>query len=207
MSEEYLNEGFTDDTQDGQEETQYASFWIRLGAAVIDMLVLFPIIGLNIYNQFDTKSIALLYFLTLASSLYKPLMEWRFGATLGKMACKIKVLNEDLKPIGIDQSFGRYIPWGISVVIQLMAATFIFSDPMFKAAKTIMEIEAIARLSPLSNISNTYNLIFLVIIGSLVIDKKSRGFHDKIAKTVVIKIPKDESTPKTDNFHKRSYFG
>lgn len=190
MSEESLNEDFINDKHGYQAEIEYAGLWIRLGAAFIDMLVLFPIIGLNIYNQFDTKSIVLLYFLTVISSLYKPLMEWRFGATLGKMVCKIKVLNEDLKPISIDQSFGRYIPWGISVVIQLMAATFIFSDPMFTNADTITEMDAIARLSPLNKISNTYNLIFLVIIGSLVIDQKSRGFHDKISKTVVIKIPK-----------------
>ena len=191
MSEEYLNEDFIDEHHGYQAETEYAGFWIRLGAAFIDMLVLFPIMGLNIYNQFDIKSIALLYFLTVISSLYKPLMEWRFGGTLGKMTFKIKVLNEDLKPISIDQGFGRYIPWAISAIIQLIAATFIFSDPMFKAADTFMEIGAITQQSPLNNISSIYNLIFLVIIGSLAIDKKSRGFHDKIAKTVVIKIPKD----------------
>jgi uncharacterized RDD family membrane protein YckC len=186
MSEESLdnNHGF-------QEETEYAGFWIRLGAALIDMLVLIPIIGISMYNQFDLKSIVLLYVITLISSLYKPLMEWRYGATLGKMACKIKVVNEDLKPISIDQSFGRYIPWGISAVIQLMAATFIFSDPSFKSATTFIEIGLIAQESPLNNISNIYNLVFLVIVGSLVIDKKSRGFHDKIAKTTVIKIKKD----------------
>ena len=125
------------------------------------------------FNQFDMKSIVLLYVLTVLSALYKPLMEWRFGATLGKMAFKIKVVNEELNPISIDQGFGRYIPWGISAVIQLMAATFIFSDPGFNSADTFMEIGLIAQKSPLSNISNIYNVIFLIIVGSLIIDKKS----------------------------------
>jgi uncharacterized RDD family membrane protein YckC len=174
-----------------KEEIEYAGFWLRLGAAFVDTLVMAPIIALSLYNQFDTKSIILLYALTVLSILYKPLMEWRFGATVGKMAFKLKVLNEDLKPISIDQGFGRYIPWGISAVLQLMAANFIFSDPGFNAADTFMEIGVIAQRSPLTNISNIYNILFVIIVGSLIIDKKSRGFHDKIAKTVVIKIAKD----------------
>tara|TARA_B100000809_G_scaffold250625_1_gene283290 strand:+ start:2827 stop:3399 length:573 start_codon:yes stop_codon:yes gene_type:complete len=190
MSEDKIEE-VTLDNHGYKEEIEYAGFWIRFGAALIDMLVLIPIIALGMYNQFDMKSIVLLYVLTVISSLYKPLMEWRFGATLGKMACKIKVTNEALNPISIDQAFGRYIPWGISAVIQLMAATFVFSYPTFNAADTFMEIGVIAQMSPLTNISNFYNIVFLIIIGSLVFDKKSRGFHDKIAKTAVIKVIQD----------------
>ena len=122
MNLESLDDQLTDNDHGYKEEIEYAGFWIRLGAAVIDTLVLFPIISLSIYNQFDMKSLALLYVFTVLSALYKPLMEWRFGATLGKMACKIKVVNEELRPISIDQSFGRYIPWGISAIIQLMVA-------------------------------------------------------------------------------------
>lgn len=190
MSEENLNEA-SFDNHGYKEEIEYAGFWIRLGAAVIDIIVMVPIIGLSMYNQFGLKSIVLLYSLTVLSALYKPLMEWRFGATLGKMACKIKVVNEDLNPISIDQGFGRYIPWGISAIIQLMAATFIFSDPGFNSADTFIEIGVIAQKSPLTNISNIYNFVFIIIVGSLVFDKKNRGFHDKIAKTTVIKIRKE----------------
>jgi len=180
----------TDNNHGYQEEIEYAGFWIRFGAGLIDMLVMIPIIAISLYNQFDIKSIVLLYVLTVLSALYKPLMEWRYGATLGKMACKIKVVNEDLNPISIDQGFGRYIPWGISAILQLMAATYIFSNPGFSAADTFMKIGVIAQNSPLGNISNFYNLVFLIIVGSLIFDKKSRGFHDKIAKTMVIKVKK-----------------
>lgn len=190
MSEDNIEEPVFD-THGFKEETEYAGFWIRVGASLIDMLVLIPLITLSIFNQFDFKSIVLLYVLSILSALYKPLMEWRYGATLGKMACKIKVVNEDLKPISIDQGFGRYIPWAISAIIQLMAGTFIFSDPSFRTAETFIEIGEIAQKSPLNNISNIYNVVFLIIVGSLAIDKKSRGFHDKIAKTMVIKIKKD----------------
>ncbi len=191
MSEESLDQQVIDDKNGYQEEIEYAGLWIRLGAAVIDTLVLIPIIGLSMYNQFDIKSLTLLYVLTVLSALYKPLMEWRFGATLGKMACKIKVVNEDLKPISIDQSFGRYAPWAISVVIQLLVATQIFMDPGFKAADTFIEIGVIAQNSPLNNVSSIYNLIFFIIVGWLIVDKKKQGVHDKIAKTFCIKIPKD----------------
>ena len=190
MSEENLEET-TANNHGYQEETEYAGFWIRAGAAIIDVLVMLPLIGISMYNQFNMKSIVLLYVLSLLSALYKPLMEFKYGATLGKMACKIKVVNENLEPINIDQSFGRYIPWAISAIIQLMAANFIFSDPSFKTADTFMEISIIAQESPLNNISNIYGILFLIIVGSLIFDKKKRGFHDKIAKTLVIKVTKD----------------
>ncbi|MDG1476566.1 MAG: RDD family protein [Vicingaceae bacterium] len=189
MNEENIEET-TFDNHGYKEEIEYAGFWIRFGAALIDVLVMIPIIAISTYNQFEMKSIVLLYALTVLSALYKPLMEFKYGATLGKMACKIKVVNEDLNPITIDQGFGRYIPWGISVVLQLMAASYIFSDPGFNSADTYMEIGLIAQNSPIANISNIYNIVFLVIIGSLIFDKKSRGFHDKIAKTTVIKVKK-----------------
>lgn len=123
-----------------------------------------PIIVLSYFNQFNFKSIVLLYILTIISALYKPLMEWRFGGTLGKMANKIKVVNEDLKPINIDQGFGRYIPWGISVIIQLMAGTHLFMSPSFKNMETYAELMESSQTNPLNSISTIYSFIFILLV-------------------------------------------
>ena len=162
MSEESLDDVLTDNNYGYQEETEYAGLWIRVGAALIDILVMIPLFVISYYNQIDMKSLVLLYILTVLSALYKPLMEWRYGATLGKMACKIKVVNEKLKPISIDQRLGRYIPWGISVIIQLMAATNIFTAAGFKTANTYMEIVALAQNYPLNTVSSIYSVILVV---------------------------------------------
>ena len=64
MSEDNLEE-VTLDNHGYKEEIEYAGFWIRFGAALIDMLVLIPIIALSMYNQFDMKSIVLLMFVPI----------------------------------------------------------------------------------------------------------------------------------------------
>lgn len=170
-----------------KEEIQYAGFWIRVGAGIIDLLVMIPIFVLSYFNQFNMKSIVLLYVITAISVLYKPLMEFKFGATLGKMACKLKVVNYEMNNITIDQAFTRYIPWGISVVFQLMLGTSLYRSPSFAYADTYMEIQAITQDSPLNMVSGIYSLIFLVLICWLIFDKKNQGVHDKMAKTYCIK--------------------
>lgn len=115
-------------------------------------------------------------------------MEWRFGATLGKMACKIKVVNLDMEFISIDQAFGRYLPWAISVIISLISSTSIFMSANFENVDTYMELATLSQTNPLNTTSIIYNFIFIVIVGSLAFDKRNQGFHDKISKTIVIKL-------------------
>ena len=92
MSEEGLDKIIIDEEIDNthgfKEEIEYAGFWIRVGAAIIDSFVMIPIIAISFYNLLSLKSVILLYILTLISAVYKPLMEWRYGATVGKMAVK-----------------------------------------------------------------------------------------------------------------------
>ena len=58
------------------ENQEYAGFWIRVGAGVIDILVMIPIFVASYFNQFNIKSLALLYILTLLSLIYKPLLDF-----------------------------------------------------------------------------------------------------------------------------------
>ncbi len=191
MSGESLDEILMDDNHGYKEEVEYAGFWIRFGAAWIDGLIFLPIFGLGFYNQIEWKSLILLYVLSILGALYKPLMEWRYGATLGKMACRVKVVNSEFKPISIDQAFGRYIPWGISAIIQLLTATVIFSDPSFASAKSLAEIGVVSQNNPFNTISTVYSFVFLGLICWAAFDKKNQGVHDKIAKTFCVRVPKN----------------
>ncbi|PCJ28381.1 MAG: hypothetical protein COA97_01765 [Flavobacteriales bacterium] len=191
MNEEITEENQIDDNHGFKEEVEYAGFWIRVGAALLDFLVFIPIIAFGFYNLLSLKSITLLYIITVASQLYKPLMEWKYGATLGKMACKIQVVNYDLGKINIDQAFGRYIPWVLSGVLQLLSATAIYNSSGFAAIDTFEEMGSMSQEgSSIDMVIQIYNIIFFIFVGSLVFDKHKRGFHDKIAKTQVIKISK-----------------
>lgn len=173
-----------------KEEVEYAGFWIRVAAALIDTVVFIPLIALSFVNLFYVKSLVLLYVMMVIQSLYKPLMEFKFGASLGKMAVKIKVVNEEHQPITIDQSFGRYVPWVISTVISLITTTAMYTSADFNNLTSYMQLAEFSENMPLNTVSQVYNIIFFILILWMVFDKKNQGVHDKIAKTMVIKVPK-----------------
>ena len=88
----------------GQANENYsrpAGFWIRVGAYFIDSVIFFPIIILSIWNTYSFKSIAVLILMNLPGLIYKPFMESFFGATLGKMACGIKVIDDNGKKLSL----------------------------------------------------------------------------------------------------------
>jgi len=109
----------------------YGGFWIRFGARMIDGFVLgVPLViifALLMPNMLRTQgdpsnpafaalavyslSIFLGYFLVLIC--YEVLMLKYRGATLGKMACGIKVVRADGTSLGWGVSFGRFFMWHI----------------------------------------------------------------------------------------------
>lgn len=69
------------------EEPQYAKFWDRLGAYILDALIVGLIsFGINYLNFISLKSFYVYLPIALIAILYKPYMESRHQATLGKMA-------------------------------------------------------------------------------------------------------------------------
>ena len=99
-------------------KTWITGFWRRIGAFVIDSIVL-GIVGyvlglffstwfveIGVWGRLIGFTIALLYFGTLNSNIFN-------GQTLGKKLLKIKVVNSDNETIGILKSFARYSIIGI----------------------------------------------------------------------------------------------
>ena len=138
------------------EEIEYAGFWIRFAATLIDTLILLLItlpLTFAFYGQSTQENAGLLplggwdvvinwVFPTIAVVLF-----WTCkGATPGKMFTSMKVVDEKtgLK-LSAGQSIIRYLAYFVSIL------------PLF--------------------------LGFFWIA----VDKKKQGWHDKIARTVVIK--------------------
>jgi len=90
------------------ENVRFASFWTRVAASILDSFVLMPILFLGVYNMMTWKSLPLYFVLQLAALIYKPWMEAEYGATIGKMATKIKVVTIDYQDINLQQSLNRY---------------------------------------------------------------------------------------------------
>jgi uncharacterized RDD family membrane protein YckC len=109
----------------------YGGFWIRFGARMIDGLVLgVPLLimfALLIPSILKTQgdpanpaftalmafglTVFLIYFLLVIC--YEVLMLKYRGATLGKMACGLKVVRADGTGLGWGVSFGRFFMWNI----------------------------------------------------------------------------------------------
>jgi uncharacterized RDD family membrane protein YckC len=108
---------------------QYAGFWIRFAAAFVDGLILSVFkVCLNMLvlgtSGFMASSMtrrnggaalfsASYVFVMLAQIAvalsYETFFIGKYGATLGKMACKIKVIVADGSPVGYGRALGRYL--------------------------------------------------------------------------------------------------
>ncbi len=83
------------------ETYTYATFWQRLGAHFVDAMIIVPIGFLTMWlaPRVGDAWIALWVGMSIAMSLYDPLMHRRFGQTVGKMVAKIQVHQANAQPI------------------------------------------------------------------------------------------------------------
>jgi uncharacterized RDD family membrane protein YckC len=99
----------------------YAGFWIRFGAKFVDGLIMrvagFPIsLIFGAAAPMTSRSVSGAVALPLLGALigfligmaYNVFFLGKFGATPGKMACKIKVVMADGTPISYGRAFGRF---------------------------------------------------------------------------------------------------
>jgi uncharacterized RDD family membrane protein YckC len=109
----------------------YGGFWIRFGARFIDGLVLgVPLLILaavlipNLlraqgdasnpaFGAFAAFSLAFFLVYFLAVICYEVVLLRYRGATLGKMACGLKVVRSDGSSLGWGVSIGRFVMWNV----------------------------------------------------------------------------------------------
>jgi uncharacterized RDD family membrane protein YckC len=99
---------------------EYAGFWIRAGAKILDGIILtvinailqFIIFSLAGKNQGALlAAVVLTNLLNMAINIgYVTFFLGKFGATPGKMACKLKVVTPEGGDITYMRAFGRF--WG-----------------------------------------------------------------------------------------------
>ncbi|KAA3638015.1 MAG: RDD family protein [Bacteroidetes bacterium] len=185
-----MNEPILDDELTQNEvslnDVKFAGFWIRVGASLIDFFILLPVLLLGVYNSLNFKSLPLMLLITLIGFLYKPYLEWKKGGTFGKLAVGVKVVDYSLKNIDLDQAFRRYFPWIISYIISVIIDIHVYTLPEFQDIDQFLELAPLVEQSPLNSISTFYNLIFLILVGSLIFDPRKQGVHDKYAGTYCI---------------------
>lgn len=116
---------------------EYAGFWIRLGAAVIDFVILLSILYLIFYAFSKSISFA------IPSWLFIPLLDFIFwlihityfvvfwtwrGQTPGKMITGIKIIRTDSSPVTWIYAFRRYLGCIVSTIILFIGFIWIAFD-------------------------------------------------------------------------------
>jgi len=174
------------DYEGNPQNIRFAGFWIRVGASLVDFMVISPITGLGFYNVIEMKSLSLALLLIAAQAFYKPFMEFKYGATLGKMATRIKVVSTKFQNLTINQAILRDGFYLLGFFASIISNIALFQNPEF------LEIHDTIKLSEWQAEQNqdymtmgasmllTFSIMFVIF------DLKKQGLHDKIAETYCI---------------------
>jgi uncharacterized RDD family membrane protein YckC len=172
------------------QEPEYASFGTRLGASLLDVLILSPLnVGLTYWCLLYVKS----YLLSLVPSLigiaYKCYMEKKYGATFGKKIIGIKIVTENLQALTDKAVLIRNYNYFASFLLVLFTHYMLYSMPGFESVSTYMEAMQMQNNMPIIPKITGYmiGLLFLVDCLLMINHTKNQTLHDRWAKTVAIK--------------------
>jgi uncharacterized RDD family membrane protein YckC len=145
-----------------QREPRYAGFWLRLGASVIDVIVLLAIIA--------------------------PIEIAFFGREYPALAMQGKTLSVDIWTQLVLPLLAMIVLWRYRAAtpgLMLLSARIVDAETLAPASIGKLTLRAVVLL--------LMWLLFIPLIGVLWIafDKRKRGWHDMIAKTVVIRSADD----------------
>lgn len=179
-----------DDNLFNEEEKEiiplrFAGFWIRFVASFLDGLIMLPLGMVNFFAITYFKSIPLYVLTILLSAVYKPICEFKFGATLGKMAIDLKVVNEKFQKISVEQAILRAIPFILGSIMGILMILLIDMDT-FDEDIGFLEFAEIMQNSKYHWLENISNLILLVSCLVVAFDTRKQGLHDKLAKTYCV---------------------
>lgn len=163
-----------------------AGFWIRVVAYFIDGIVFIPIVVLNFFNLVSIKSMFLLILICIPGFIYKPFMESFFGATLGKMACKIRVIDKHGEKLTLGTAYIRFLPFLLSTIVGLIGALVLFSFPEFKNVTTFLEIGQLQQRNPIKPITTIVSLFVFVDCVFIAFTHRKRAIHDMMARSFCV---------------------
>jgi len=163
-----------------------AGFWIRVGAQIVDTLLFIPIIILGFWNTFSLKSTTVLILISLPALIYKPFMESFFGATLGKMSWKIKVIDDNGSKLSLFGAYVRYFPSLVSYGINLAGQLILFSSEQFQSASSMLELSQAQQGNFLAPIGTVVGVLVLIECIFAAFTFRKRALHDMLAESYCV---------------------
>jgi len=175
---------------------EYAGFWRRLGALVVDTLVLLPLTGLALWGTGHSRLFYAYWLLpSLAFNLwfYVHLVR-RYGGTPGKLALKMRIAMRDGAPVTVKAALLRNAPLFILSGLASVAAALAclqMDDTVYLSLDFLDRGKAMEKLMPA-----WYPAVFILLqlwiwaeFVTMLLNRQRRAVHDLIAGTVVIRQP------------------
>ena len=163
------------------ESTKPAGFWIRVAAALIDMLIMMVFI----IGAMFMKSVAGYLLISILTLLYKPLLEGTLGGTAGKLALGLKVVNRDGEILGIA---GATVRAGLFIVASI--TNILLQTKMIQQGISQFDPVAVSAFQQAHMVLYGANIVLSIValISCIVVafTARKRGLHDMIADSFVI---------------------
>ena len=175
----------------------YARFRSRLGAHVLDILLMIPLIGLMVAIGAGSQSTAV-WLVPLQGLLfyaYTFYFHAKTGQTLGKRWLGIKVVTLEGGPIGYAGSFRRNLimlceslPW----IAATMIATLHVTDEQFSTLHGRAYNQLLKSLQPgwYPIVAKILGAVLIAEVASIFLSKRNQSLHDFVGGTVVVKLPR-----------------
>ena len=183
-------EQLIDTLKEAPQKPEYVSFGTRLGASLLDVLILAPLnFGLTYWCLLYVKSYLLSLVPSLIGIVYKCYMEKKYGATFGKKIVGIKIVTEDLHALTDKAVLIRNYNYFASFQLVLFTHYMLYTMPGFESVSTYMEAMQMQNNMPIIPKITGYmiGLLFLVDCLLMINHTKNQTLHDRWAKTVVVK--------------------
>ena len=174
-----------------ENHAEYVKFWPRAGAYILDgILVGIFSASLNVLNITNFKSFSFYLIVLIIGALYKPYLEYKYGATLGKMMLKMRVTDYNHHPISFDLSLIMIMFLIVPSILYIPIYYFAFNNPNIEEVNGFLEFsQFLSQEYPVQGLIAI--LVYIILIVEIVVlltdsTKTQRSLHDQFAKTYVI---------------------
>lgn len=184
-------------------ELAYAGRWRRLFGVMIDAIALLPLtLGYNYLRETSTSITEVVLYGVISTGLwyaYNVYMHGRFGASLGKMALNMKVVDSNGSPITYDHAFSRYIlalfAGTVLLAQDVLMVWVIPADVLPTLTSFAAQVEYVTKhnlLGYVGLLTASASLVGIVDAIAIFFNSRRRTLHDIIGGTVVIRYDHEE---------------
>ena len=173
-----------------QPSYTYVGFWPRFGALFLDGILITVFNLVTDWMMPEKNNLVLIVLFGSVPLFYHLILEYHYGATVGKMALGIRIVSYELKPPTFQHIFLRNLIYlviqagGIAIEIQTMYGNSESQLDMFSSPMDLFSTPAVVMALVLAV---SVFVIYLIELIFLLTDEKYRSLHDRIGKTYVVK--------------------